>query len=74
MASVTVTYLFCRLLQSDVCQRTKDLINASSFEACNWLRLRWQTISKVFTACNQLAKCLETNELMFDLTALKSDI
>lgn len=46
MASLTVTYLFCSLLQSDVCQRTKGLINASPFESCNWLRLPWQTITE----------------------------
>lgn len=48
MASLTVTYLFCRLLQSDVCHRTKDLINASPFQPCNWLQVHWQTITKSF--------------------------
>lgn len=46
MAGLTVTYLFCSPLQSDVCHRTQRLINASPFEARNWLRLRWQTITK----------------------------
>lgn len=48
MASLTVTYLFCRLLQSDVCHLTKDLINASPFQPCNWLQVHWQTITKSF--------------------------
>ena len=48
MASLTVTYLFCSPLQSDVCHRTKDLINASPCEPRNWLRLRWQTITESF--------------------------
>lgn len=46
MASLTVTYLFCTLLQSDVCHHPKDLINASAFGSCNWLRLHWQTITE----------------------------
>lgn len=48
MASLTVTYLFCRLPQSDVCHLTKDLINASLFKLCDWLQVHWQAITKSF--------------------------
>lgn len=43
---LTVTYLFCSPLQSDVCHHTQDFINASPSEYCTWLWLCWQTISK----------------------------
>ncbi len=75
MASLTVTYLFCRLLQSDVCHRTKDLINASPFESCNWLRLHWQTITKSFLPATGWQGVRKLMNQKFDLTVLtKGDI
>lgn len=70
MALLTVSYLFCRLLQSDVCHRTKDLINASPFESCNWLRLYWQTITKSFLAAIGWRGVRKLMNQKFNLTIL----
>lgn len=62
MASLTVKYLFCNLISAT---KVKVWLMLLAFEPCNWLQLRWQTIT------NSLwAKCWETKSKKLFSSAL----